>query len=113
MRIDVITLFPEMMETVLNESIIGRAQKKGVLEINCHQLREFAFDKHRHVDDAPYGGGKGMLMMTEPIALCYESICESLDEKPHFVYRPSGTSGSSSHSVRADTHQPLAQHHLL
>ena len=86
MRIDVITLFPEMMETVLNESIIGRAQKKGVLEINCHQLREFAFDKHRHVDDAPYGGGKGMLMMTEPIALCYENICESLDEKPYFVY---------------------------
>ena len=86
MRIDIITLFPEMMETVLNESIIGRAQKKGVLEIECHQLREFAFDKHRHVDDAPYGGGKGMLMMTEPIALCYEDICSKLDEKPYFVY---------------------------
>lgn len=86
MRIDVITLFPEMMETVLNESIIGRAQKKGVLEICCHQLREFAFDKHRHVDDAPYGGGKGMLMMTEPIALCYEDICSKLQEKPYFVY---------------------------
>ena len=86
MRIDIITLFPEMMETVLNESIIGRAQKKGVLEIVCHQLREFAFDKHRHVDDAPYGGGKGMLMMTEPIALCFEDICKNLDEKPYFVY---------------------------
>ena len=86
MRIDVITLFPEMMETVLNESIIGRAQKKGVLEICCHQLREFAFDKHRHVDDAPYGGGKGMLMMTEPIALCFEDICSKLQEKPYFVY---------------------------
>ncbi len=86
MRIDVITLFPEMMETVLNESILGRAQKKGVLEIVCHQLRDFAFDKHRHVDDAPYGGGKGMLMMTEPIALCYEDICKDLDEKPYFVY---------------------------
>ena len=86
MRIDVITLFPEMIETVLNESIIGRAQKKGVLEICCHQLREFAFDKHRHVDDAPYGGGKGMLMMTEPIALCYEDICSKLQEKPYFVY---------------------------
>jgi len=86
MRIDVITLFPEMIQTVLSESIIGRAQKKGVLEIVCHQLRDFAFDKHRHVDDAPYGGGKGMLMMTEPIALCYEDICKSLDEKPYFVY---------------------------
>lgn len=86
MRIDVITLFPEMMQGVLDESIIGRAQKKGVLQIECHQLREYAFDKHRHVDDAPYGGGKGMLMMTEPIALCYEDICSKLDEKPYFVY---------------------------
>lgn len=86
MRIDIITLFPEMMETVLSESIIGRAQKKGVLEIVCHQLRDYAFDKHRHVDDAPYGGGKGMLMMTQPIALCYEDVCNSLDEKPYFVY---------------------------
>lgn len=86
MRIDIITLFPEMMETVLSESIIGRAQKKGVLQIQCHQLRDFAFDKHRHVDDAPYGGGKGMLMMTEPIALCFEDICSKLDEKPYFVY---------------------------
>ncbi len=86
MKIDIITLFPEMMEGVLSESIIGRAQKKGVLDIQCHQLREYAFDKHRHVDDAPYGGGKGMLMMTQPIALCYEAICEKLDEKPYFVY---------------------------
>lgn len=86
MRIDIITLFPQMLETVLSESIIGRAQKKGVLEIQCHQLREYAFDKHRHVDDAPYGGGKGMLMMTQPIALCYEDICSKLDEKPYFVY---------------------------
>ncbi len=86
MRIDIITLFPEMMETVLSESIIGRAQKKGVLEIVCHQLRDYAFDKHRHVDDAPYGGGKGMLMMTQPIALCYEDVCNTLDEKPYFVY---------------------------
>ena len=86
MRIDIITLFPQMLETVLSESIIGRAQKKGVLEIQCHQLREYAFDKHRHVDDAPYGGGKGMLMMTQQIALCYEDICSKLDEKPYFVY---------------------------
>lgn len=86
MRIDIITLFPEMMQTVLSESIIGRAQKKGVLEIVCHQLRDYAFDKHRHVDDAPYGGGKGMLMMTEPIALCFEDICSNLSQKPYFVY---------------------------
>lgn len=86
MRIDLITLFPEMCEAVLSESIIGRARKKGALQICCHQLRDFAFDKHRRVDDAPYGGGMGMLMMTEPISLCYEDICKNLDEKPYFVY---------------------------
>ncbi|MBR3972083.1 MAG: tRNA (guanosine(37)-N1)-methyltransferase TrmD [Ruminococcus sp.] len=86
MRIDIITLFPEMCEAVLSESIIGRARKNGAVEIVCHQLRDFAFDKHRRVDDAPYGGGMGMLMMAEPIALCFESICEELGKRPRFVY---------------------------
>lgn len=75
-----------MCEAVLSESIIGRARKSGAVEIVCHQLRDFAFDKHRRVDDAPYGGGMGMLMMAEPIALCFESICEQLGKKPYFVY---------------------------
>lgn len=86
MRIDIITLFPEMFEPVLNESIIGRAQKSGAIEIVCHQLREFAFDKHRRVDDTPYGGGMGMLMKAEPIALCFEDICKQVGSRPHFVY---------------------------
>ena len=75
-----------MCESVLSESIIGRARSAGKVEIVCHQLRDFAFDKHRRVDDAPYGGGMGMLMMAEPIALCFESICEELGQKPHFIY---------------------------
>ncbi len=86
MRIDIITLFPEMCEAVLSESIIGRARKSGAVEIVCHQLRDFAFDKHRRVDDAPYGGGMGMLMMAEPIALCFEDICAELGKRPHFIY---------------------------
>lgn len=86
MRIDIITLFPEMCEAVLSESIIGRARESGAVEINCHQLRDFAFDKHRRVDDAPYGGGKGMLMMAEPIALCFEDICKQTGTRPHFVF---------------------------
>lgn len=86
MRIDLITLFPEMCENVLSESIIGRAQKSGALEICFHQLRDFAFDKHKRVDDSTYGGGMGMLLKAEPIALCFENICKSLDEKPYFVY---------------------------
>lgn len=85
-RIDIITLFPEMCESVLSESIIGRARKKGVIEVNCHQLRDFAFDKHRRVDDTTYGGGMGMLMLAEPIALCFEDICRQIGERPYFVY---------------------------
>ncbi len=86
MRIDIITLFPEMCDTVLNESVIGRARKKGVMELNCHQLRDFAFDKHKRVDDTTYGGGMGMLMKAEPIALCFEHLCETLGKRPHFIY---------------------------
>ena len=86
MRIDIITLFPEMCEAVMSESIIGRARKSGAVEINCHQLRDFAFDKHKRVDDAPYGGGMGMLMMAEPIALCFENICEQTASRPRFIY---------------------------
>ena len=86
MRIDIITLFPEMCEAVMSESIIGRARKSGAVEINCRQLREYAYDKHRRVDDAPYGGGMGMLMMAEPIALCFDDICREIGSRPHFIY---------------------------
>jgi len=86
MKIDIITLFPEMCEAFLNESIIGRARKKGTVEFECHQLRDYAFDKHRRVDDSTYGGGMGMLMKAEPIALCFEDICCKLEKKPHFIY---------------------------
>ena len=86
MRIDIITLFPEMFEPVLGDSIIGRARQSGAVEIHTHQLRDYAFDKHRRVDDTPYGGGMGMLMKAEPIALCFEAICEETGERPHFIY---------------------------
>jgi tRNA (guanine37-N1)-methyltransferase len=86
MRIDIITLFPEMFEPVLGDSIIGRAQKSGAVEIHTHQLRDFAFDKHRRVDDSPYGGGMGILMKAEPIALCFEHICEEIGSRPRFIY---------------------------
>lgn len=66
MRIDIMTLFPEMCESVLSESIIGRARKNGYVEINCVNIRDFTLDKHNRVDDAPYGGGMGMLMVRSP-----------------------------------------------
>lgn len=92
MRIDIITLFPEMCEAVLRESIIGRARNKGIVSLVCHQLRDYAHDKHHRVDDSTYGGGMGMLMMAEPIALCFEDLCQTLNTRPHFIYlSPKGT----------------------
>lgn len=86
MKIDIMTLFPEMCETVLNESIIGRAKKAGKVEINCHNIRDFANNKHNKVDDTPYGGGMGMVMSAEPIYNCYNSLFCDGEPKPHLIY---------------------------
>ena len=68
MRIDIITVLPEMLEGFVNESILARAQKKGLAEIHLHNLRDYSTDKWRRVDDYPYGGFAGMVMQCEPIA---------------------------------------------
>ncbi|MCR4925058.1 MAG: tRNA (guanosine(37)-N1)-methyltransferase TrmD, partial [Clostridiales bacterium] len=86
MRIDILTLFPEMCETVLSESIIGRARENGFVEMNCRNIRDYSKDKHRRVDDAPYGGGMGMIMQTEPIFDCFTALCEEIGERPHLIY---------------------------
>ncbi len=86
MKIEIATLFPEMCEAVLGESIIGRARKAGKIDINCRQIREYTQDKHRRVDDTPYGGGMGMVMQCEPIYNCYKAVCEELGTKPHTIY---------------------------
>ena len=86
MRIDIATLFPEMCEAVLCESIIGRAREAGLLEVYCHNIRDYTQDKHRRVDDTPYGGGMGMVMQADPIFRCYEAVCAQLPQKPHVIY---------------------------
>ena len=86
MRIDILTLFPEMCLNVLNESVIGRARESGFVTIECRNIRDYTLDKHNRVDDAPYGGGTGMIMQTQPIYDCFESLCEELGERPHLVY---------------------------
>ena len=86
MRIDIATLFPEMCEAILAKWIVGRARKKGVFEIYCHQIRDYTNDKHRRVDDIPYGGGMGMVMQADPIYNCYNAVCEQLGAKPHTIY---------------------------
>ena len=86
MRFDIATLFPEMCEAVLGESIIGRARMAGLIRLYCHQIRDYTLDKHHRVDDSPYGGGKGMVMQAEPIYRCYQAVCAELDEKPYVIY---------------------------
>ena len=76
MRIDIITLFPSMFRGPFDESIIKRARKKGILEINFHNLRDFTGDRHRTVDDLPYGGGAGMVMKPEPLFRAVEKVKE-------------------------------------
>ena len=91
MRIDVATLFPEMCERVLDESIVGRARKRDLITVNCHNIRDYSKDKHRRVDDTPYGGGMGMVMQAEPIYQCFKGVTEGR-EKPHVIYMsPKGT----------------------
>ena len=74
MRFDIMTLFPNLVDTVLGESIIGRAQKAGAVEVKSWNIRDYSEDKHRRVDDTPYGGGFGMLMMAPPIRNCYDAV---------------------------------------
>lgn len=80
------TLFPEMCETVMSESIIGRARKAGKVEIVVTNIRDFAGNKHNKVDDMPYGGGMGMIMAADPIYNCYKSLYNEDEPKPHLVY---------------------------
>lgn len=86
MRIDILTLFPELCEAVLKESIIGRSRERGLVEINCLNIRDFTTDKHRRVDDTPYGGGTGMIMQTQPIYDCFMALCKDTGKRPHLIY---------------------------
>lgn len=86
MRIDIVTLFPEMCENFLSESIIGRARSRGHLQVCCHQLRDFGEGVHKRVDDCTFGGGKGMLLMAEPIARSFEAIAEQTGRRGHILY---------------------------
>lgn len=86
MRIDCLTLFPQMMQAVLEESIIGRAARGGILDIRCTNIRDFAQNKHNRVDDAPYGGGMGMVMQAEPIYRAYQSVLETAEVQPRVIY---------------------------
>ena len=90
MRFDIMTLFPGLVDTVLSESIIGRARKSGAIEVNTYNIRDYSEDKNRRVDDTPYGGGKGMLMAAPPIYNCYRAVVDSAPDaaalRTHMIF---------------------------
>lgn len=86
MKIDVLTLFPAMFEQTLGDSVIGRARKSGLFTLECTDIRDFSTDKHKKVDDYPYGAGGGMVMGPEPIYNAYRKITENTDKKPLTIY---------------------------
>lgn len=86
MNFHVLTLFPEMIQNGLNTSITGRAIEKGTLTLNTVNIRDFANNKHGHVDDYPYGGGAGMVMQPQPVYDAYKSVVDKLEKKPRVIY---------------------------
>ena len=82
MRIDIMTLFPDAVDAMLDSSILGRAQARGYISIQSHQIRDYTVNKQKQVDDYPYGGGRGAVMQADPLYRCWKSIC-SVTEDPH------------------------------
>lgn len=80
------TLFPDMCRAYLDESIIGRARRSGKVQIECVDIRDYTEDKHRRVDDTPYGGGMGMIMQAQPVYDCYMDICKKAQSLVHLIY---------------------------
>ncbi len=108
MRFDILTIFPDMFNPVLGESIIGRAQNKGLIEINTIDIRDFTLNKHKKVDDYPYGGGSGLVMMAQPIYDAYRSIVNNMEEKPRVVYMsPQGESFKQKTAERLKNYEHI------
>jgi len=86
MRFDVLTLFPDSINAIMSDSIIGRARDKGLIEINLIDIRDFTANKHRKVDDYPYGGGSGMVMSAQPIYDAWLSVVNAVGYRPKTIY---------------------------
>lgn len=86
MNFEVLTLFPRSLEPIFSSSILGRASDKGLISINCTDIRDYTLDKHRRVDDAPYGGGYGMVMMCQPVVDCIRAVKSRLSGNTRVIY---------------------------
>lgn len=90
MRFDVMTLFPEEVDAFLSYSILGIARKNSLIDVYCHNIRDYTRDKHKRVDDYPYGGGKGMVMQPEPVEKCFEAIKKEVPDSWCIYLTPKG-----------------------
>lgn len=106
MQIEIATLFPEMCEAVLSESIIGRARAKGAITVNCHQIRAYTKDKHNRVDDSPFGGGMGMVMQAQPIYDCWQAVRAQSELPMHTIYLSPKGNVLTQHRVRELAEMP-------
>jgi len=86
MRIDIMTLFPDIVGDMLCESILGRGQDRGYIRIECHQIRDYTTNKQKQVDDYPYGGGRGCVMLAQPLYDCWKHICDEAGRKIHTIF---------------------------
>ena len=101
MRIDILTLFPETLGDVLSESILGRAQERGYISIEAHQIRDYTANKQNQVDDYPYGGGRGAIMQADPLYRCWEAVCDEAGGEVHTVYlSPCGHTFKQADAIR-------------
>ena len=101
MRIDIMTLFPDSVTDVLSDSILGRAQERGFIRIEAHQIRDYTANKQNQVDDYPYGGGRGAVMTADPLYRCWEAICEDAAGPVHTVYlSPCGHTFKQADAIR-------------
>ena len=101
MRIDILTLFPETLGDVLSESILGRAQDRGFIRIDTHQIRDYTANKQNQVDDYPYGGGRGAVMTADPLYRCWEAVCDEAGGPVHTIYMsPCGKTFKQADAIR-------------
>lgn len=108
MIVDVITIFPQIVDSVLSASVLGIARDRGLVEVRCHDLRDWTTDRHRTTDDAPYGGGPGMVMKPEPLFDAVEAV-QSMGPCPGtvIIFTPAGTTLTHETSVALSSHERL------
>ncbi|MDH3719125.1 MAG: tRNA (guanosine(37)-N1)-methyltransferase TrmD [Planctomycetota bacterium] len=108
MRFDVLTLFPNMFPGYLGQSVLKRAIERGLVTIECHNIRDWATDKHKSVDDRPYGGGPGMVLKVEPVVDCVETVQQATQPPGHLVMlTPQGQRMNQAQADRLARHQRL------